>query len=81
MTTLLWEDNIEVSFFQAVNYLDLCGENGITLNPKKIQFAQNKVTFAGFEITLDSVKPCRRYFEAIKDQLHTTYTMLDHGSG
>jgi len=41
--SLLWEDNIEASFFQAVEYLDLCGNNGITLNPKKFQFARDNV--------------------------------------
>ncbi|XP_066910175.1 uncharacterized protein [Clytia hemisphaerica] len=65
--SLLWANDIEASFFQAVDYLDLLGRNGVTLNPEKVQFAQDCVTFAGFEITLDNVKPCRRFFEAIED--------------
>ena len=65
--SLLWANDIEASFYQAVDYLDLLGKNGVTLNPEKVQFAQDHVTFAGFEITKESVKPCRRFFEAIED--------------
>ncbi len=32
--TLLWADTIKESFFQASQWLDICGRNGITLNPK-----------------------------------------------
>jgi hypothetical protein len=31
---LLWADDLEDSFFQAVHWLDICGRNGITLNPE-----------------------------------------------
>ncbi len=50
-------DTIEESFFQACNWLDLCG---ITLNPEKFRFAQDEVEFAGFEITTDTVRPCKK---------------------
>ena len=63
--TLLWSDTIEESFFQAAHWLDVCGRNGITLNPDKFTFAQNNVEFAGFEITLDTVKPCQKFISAI----------------
>ena len=53
--TLLWADNIEESFFQACNWLDVCGKHGITLNPDKFRFAQDEVEFAGFEITVKPV--------------------------
>ena len=33
--TLMWADSIEKSFFQVCEFLTLCGENGITLNPRK----------------------------------------------
>jgi hypothetical protein len=64
---LLWSDDIEESFFQACRWLDICGRNGITLNPEKFVFAQDIVEFAGFEITLDSVRPCKKYLQAISD--------------
>ena len=65
--TLLWADSIEESFHQAVQWLDRCGRNGITLNPEKFSFGQDEVEFAGFTITLDSVKPCKRFLRAIED--------------
>ena len=63
--TLLWQNNLENAFHQACEYLSLCGESGITLNPKKFQFAQESVEFAGFTITPTSVKPSKKHLEAI----------------
>ena len=63
--SLLWSDNMQSNFFQAVDWLDLCGRNGISLHPNKFQFGQDIVTFAGFEITMDHVKPCQKFTEAI----------------
>ena len=65
--TLLWSDSIEEAFFQAAQWLDICGHNGIVLNPSKFVFAQKTVAFAGFEITETKVRPCPRLIEAIKD--------------
>ncbi|XP_068232779.1 uncharacterized protein [Palaemon carinicauda] len=65
--TLLWADNIEESFFQTVQWLDICGHNGIILNPDKFVFSANTVQFAGFEITPDCVRPCEKYLSAIRD--------------
>ena len=65
--TLLWSDSIEEAFFQAAQWLDICGHNGIVLNPSKFAFAQKTVIFAGFEITESKVRPCPRLLEAIKD--------------
>lgn len=64
---LLWTDCLEDSFFQAVNWLDICGRTGITLNPTKFVFGSDTVEFAGFEITTDSVRPCRKYLQTILD--------------
>jgi hypothetical protein len=64
---LLWANHLEESFFQAVSWLDVCGRNGITLNPEKFVFVADEVEFAGFEITRDEVRPCRRYLQAIID--------------
>ena len=65
--TLLWSDSLSEAFFHAVDWLNLCGNNGITLNPTKFTFAKPTVQFAGFEITPTSVKPCPRTVEAIKE--------------
>ena len=64
---LLWSDTIEESFHQAAHWLDICGKNGIILNPEKFQFAADTVEFAGFEISATHVRPSRRYLSAILD--------------
>ena len=37
------------------------------MNPDKFRFGKDTVEFAGFEITVDSVRPCRKYLQAIED--------------
>ncbi|GFO13768.1 enzymatic polyprotein [Plakobranchus ocellatus] len=62
----MWSPSIEDSFLQAAKWLDLCGRNGIILNPSKFSFANETVNFAGFEITPTTVRPCPQVLEAIK---------------
>ena len=57
--TLLWSQNIEDSFKQTCEYLDICGRNSIVLNPDKFQFAKDEVEFAGFCISSIEVKPSK----------------------
>ena len=64
--TIMWSPSIHDSFFQAARWLDLCGRNGIVLNPDKFVFAKGTVEFAGFEISPRTVKPCPQVIEAIK---------------
>ena len=64
---LLWSDTIEESFHQAAHWLDICGKNGIILNPEKFRFAADTVEFAGFEISATHVRPSRMYLSAILD--------------
>ena len=63
--TILWEDDLEKSFFQVCEFLTTCGDNGITLNPSKFQFAEDEVEFAGFRITSTNVQPSNKYLDAI----------------
>ena len=65
--TSLWADDLTASFHQAVEWLDLCGHNGIILNPAKFKFGEDTVEFAGFEITNNSVRPCKKYLDAIQN--------------
>ncbi|KAJ8373500.1 hypothetical protein SKAU_G00040800 [Synaphobranchus kaupii] len=51
----------------AVQWLDICGRNGIILNSEKFVFSAPTVDFAGFTITMTDVRPCSRYLEAIHD--------------
>ena len=65
--TLLWANSLTESFFQAVEWLDICGHNGIILNPDKFVFGVDTDEFAGFKITSTNVRPCKKYFDAIQN--------------
>ena len=64
---LLWSNSIEEEFYHTAAYLDLCGKNGIVLNPSKFVFARKTVEFSGFIISSNTVKPAPKLFNAIKD--------------
>ena len=51
----------------ATPRLDICGRNGIVLNPEMFVFSAHTVDFAGFTITMTDLRPCSRYLEAIRD--------------
>ena len=53
--------------WRVINYLILVGSNRIILNPKKFQFCQREVEFAGFSITKDDVKPLPKYRDGIRN--------------
>ena len=65
--TCMWAPTIKDAFFQTCEWLDLCGNNGITLNPSKFQFAQDSVEFAGLTITNESIKPCKKFLDSIQN--------------
>lgn len=65
--TLLWEESVEKSIWQTIEYIDLCGRKGITFNIPKFVLAADKVEFAGFDVTPDNVSPCHQYLQAILD--------------
>ena len=65
--TLLWADNIAESYIQTVNYLKLCGRNGIKLNPKRLKFAEDTVEFAKFRTKNDSIAPIPTFLKAIEN--------------
>lgn len=39
--------------FCVFDYLHLCGQNDINLNPKKFKFCQKEIDFAGYNIAWD----------------------------
>ena len=65
--SLLWDNNVEDSFWHTFNYIKLCADNGIVFNKEKFTFAEDIVEFAGFEITQDGYRPPKRILNAIKD--------------
>ena len=64
---LLHDVDLEKNFWKTCSYISLCGKNRITFNPKKFQFGQDEVRFAGFEITKSHMRPQREYLQAILD--------------
>ena len=67
--TLMYDDlsELEQHWWRTIDYLILCGENGIILNPDKLQFARIEADFAGFRISDSSVEPLPKYLDAIRD--------------
>ncbi|GFO12501.1 enzymatic polyprotein [Plakobranchus ocellatus] len=63
--TCTWAGSIEAAFFQTYRWLDLCARNGITLNPKKFQFAEDTVEFAGMTVTTTNIKPNTKFLNSI----------------
>ena len=63
--TLLYDDNIEESFFRACQFLDTCGKNGIVLNPKKFQFSEKSVEYLGFTVGDEGVRPTDGFVDSI----------------
>ena len=65
--SVLWTDDIQKSFTQVCEYLDLCARNGVILNPKKFQFCQDVVNFAGLQITETNVRPSEKLLKSIRE--------------
>ena len=63
--TCMWANTVEEAFHQTCKWLDLCARSGITLNPKKFQFALDTVDFAGLTITPTNVKPSSKFLDSI----------------
>jgi len=60
-------DELEQHWWRTIDYLVLCGKNGIILNPEKFQFARKTVDFAGFRVSDSSIEPLPKYLDAIRD--------------
>lgn len=69
--TIMWDedDNLESHWWRTIDFITLCGNNGIILNQSdsKFQFCKKTVDFAGFCITPTEIKPLDKYINAIKD--------------
>ena len=64
--TLMWANDIQSSFQQTCKFLTHCSRNGIVFNPKKFQFCEDEVEFAGFIVGKDTVKPAQKILDSIK---------------
>ena len=64
--TAMWDEDLETHWWRVIDYLELCGRNGIVLNPEKFQFCQREIEFAGFIISDTCIKPAHKFLEAIE---------------
>ena len=63
--TLLYDTDIEQSFFHTWDFLELCARNGIVINVEKLQFCCDTVDFAGLRLTSSGIAPSPSILEAI----------------
>ena len=68
--TCMWADTFEASFYQACEWLDLCARNGITLNHKKFQFAQDRVVLLGLPLHPQTYDPVQSSWMQSETFLH-----------
>jgi hypothetical protein len=62
-----WSESIEKSFFRIFSMLSHCNKNGMVFSPEKFVFAKETVEFAGFEITMEGIRPTDKYIKAIRN--------------
>ena len=65
--TIQWSDNLEQAFFRICAILSNCKQNGMVFSPEQFKFAKETVEFAGFQITMEGIKPTDKYVQAIKN--------------
>ena len=71
--TLLYNYNIEESFFATWDFLTLMANNGIVASANKFQFCQETVEFAGLIVTSTGVAPSHKTLAAIQNFPTLTY--------
>ena len=64
--TAIWSDNTEQNFYDVINLLETGHNAGLIFNSDKFQFAQETVDFAGLEVSMDGVRPARKFLESIR---------------
>jgi hypothetical protein len=62
-----WSETMEQSFFRICSLLSHCNKNRMVFSPNKFMFAKETVEFAGFEITMEGIRPTDKYIEAIRN--------------
>ena len=65
--TAIWDEELEQHWWRTLDFLELLGRHGIVLNPKKFQFAQQEVEFAGFKISAGEIRPLEKFLVAIRE--------------
>ena len=64
--TAMWDECLEDHWWRMLDYLELCGNNGVILNIEKFQLAERGINFAGFYVGESEVKPLDKFINAIR---------------
>ena len=64
--TVLWSDDLATNFNDVCKMLEVCHNSGLIFNRDKFQFGQDVVEFARFVITIDGVRPCKKFLDTIR---------------
>lgn len=64
---LLWDQDIEASFWHTLEYITRCARNGVVFNPNKFVFGSQTVNFAGFTIDQNGYRPTDKMLSAISE--------------
>ena len=65
--TALWDTDLESHWWRMLDFVELCGNNGVVLNKDKFQFSEREIDFAGFHVSETGVKPLDKYLRSISD--------------
>ena len=63
---LLYDHNIESTFWHTYEFLETCAKKGITLNPEKFKFCRREVEFVGYAVGWEAYRPTDEHLSAIK---------------
>ena len=74
--SLMHDSTMEDHWWRVIDYLELAGNNGVVINPEKLQFSETTVDFAGFRVSNDTVQPLPMFIEAIS-QFPTPRSITD----
>ena len=58
---------MEQAFWHVVDFLEVCEQKGITLNPSKFKFCKREVEFVGYLLGWDAYQPTADRLSAVKD--------------
>ena len=67
--TVFWDDDkdLERHWWRNIEFLELCGRNGVILNPLKFQCCLKAIAFAGFKVTASTVEPLPKFLDSIRN--------------
>ena len=64
---LIYATDISNMYRRTVDFITLCGEHGMVLNPEKFKFAALETDFAGVRVGGSKVRPMESHVEAIRN--------------